>query len=475
MPAGKRPQTNGWQYAALTFIGLFIAVAVVAIVFYIKFEEQKTNANTARSDLAEMAKPIEVNRKGALVGSKLKDKSYMGTMLGYFDEMVSLTLGGPAGDDSAEVKHANAMGKTKQAFESLNITDDPNTAGLIPTVELLKARIDNLNDKLRAADENHEKLQSDFDIARKADDETRRTLLQEKEQFRQQVEKIRQDYNALEELLQQTSEQRVQTLLIQTQELRAEQAATRKELLKTQAELMQAQGKLQLAIDELRKTEPIPDPNAAAFKADGKIILIDDRAGIVHLNIGSDDRVYPGLTFAVYDKSRFISKSGKGKAEIEVFDVGKKISTARIIHTSEKDPIVLDDIVANLIWDSDKTNLFVVAGEFDINDDGFVEFDAVERISALIENWGGRLDSAVSIDTDFIVLGKRPPQLKKPTFEDIEADPMAMQKYDDSQRMLEYYDQVVDRAKELMVPIYNYERFLYLSGYKTQSRQAGAF
>ena len=475
MPAGKRQQSNGWQYAAITFIGLFLAAAVVAIVFYIKFEEQTTIASGARSDLDDMARPAEVNRKGALIGAKARGKSYMGTMLGHFDEMISLTLGGPAGDDSAEVKIASAKGKTKEVFEILNIADDPNTTGLIPTIELLNGQIDNLNDKLRATEQGLDKLQGDFEIARRTSDETKRALLDEKDQFRQQVEKIKQDYNALEELLQQTSEQRVQTLLTQMQELRQEQSATRKELLKTQAELMESRGKLQLAMDELRKTEPIPDPNVAAFKADGKIILIDDQAGIVHLNIGSEDHVYPGLTFAIYDRSRFIPKSGKNKAEIEVFDVDKKISTARIIYSSEKNPIVLDDIVANLIWDSDKTNLFVVAGEFDLNDDGFVDFDAVERICALIENWGGRIDVAVSIDTDFIVLGRRPPLFRKPTFEDIEADMMAMQKYDDSQRKLEYYDDVVNRAKELMVPIYNYERFLYLAGYKTQSRQAGAF
>jgi len=49
MPAGKRQQSNGWQYAAITFIGLFLAAAVIAIVFYIKFEEQTSIANTAKS------------------------------------------------------------------------------------------------------------------------------------------------------------------------------------------------------------------------------------------------------------------------------------------------------------------------------------------------------------------------------------------------------------------------------------------
>jgi len=44
---------------------------------------------------------------------------------------------------------------------------------------------------------------------------------------------------------------------------------------------------------------------------------------------------------------------------------------------------VTDDIVANLIWDSKKTNVFAVAGEFDLNDDGKAEPDAVDKIKNL--------------------------------------------------------------------------------------------
>jgi hypothetical protein len=203
--------------------------------------------------------------------------------------------------------------------------------------------------------------------------------------------------------------------------------------------------------------------------------LIDNQAQIVHLNIGSDDRVYPGLTFSVYEKGMPIPKDGKGKAEIEVFDVAKTFSAARIITSNIKRPIIQDDIIANLIWDSEKTNVFVVAGEFDLDSDGVIDYDAVDKIKALIEKWGGSVTDTISIDTDFLVLGRTPQVLERPTFEQLEVDPMAMEKHEASLQKLDSYKEVRGRAQALSVPVFNYERFLYFTGYKTQTVRAGAF
>ena len=64
-----------------------------------------------------------------------------------------------------------------------------------------------------------------------------------------------------------------------------------------------------------------------------------------------------------------IPEDGKGKAEIEVFNVTKRIAAAKINRSSVKNPIVPEDIVANLIWDSQTSNRFVVVGDFDFDRD----------------------------------------------------------------------------------------------------------
>ena len=614
MAAAKRPQSNAMLYTVITFVGLFILSTVLAVIYYLKAEDYKNEAATLRTQRDELASSAEMRKIGAIVGTKHRTKSRLGTMVDYLDEMVSLIMGTLPEDTSAEVKVDTVKKKTEdtlellaheqleqpetpetedvglkaiakefvdllvegqfstatesfdatmkdalptekleetwkftteqtgpfkqqigvraekelsydvvfvtcefergpldikvvynsegqvaglfflptppeilESYQRISETEtetktetrteniDPNTAGLIRIIEKLKINLDNTTNTALALQEQLEQLRNRFDDAMAAGFEKEQILLAEKEKYQQQVNDIKQDYGELETLMKQSTDQQVQTLMAQLEDERANRKKLNQELLKTQAELKMAENRMKRAQKELRVLVPPPDSEVAAYKSDGKIILIDDSAKIVHLNIGSDDRVYRGLTFSVYEKNMPIPKDGKGKAEIEVFDVGRSFSAARIIRSEIKRPIILDDIIANLIWDSDKTNVFVVVGEFDLDSDGDIDYDAVDKIKSLIEKWGGRAADDISIDTDFLVLG-RPLQVRgKPTFEQMEVDPMAMEKYEASLQKLISYKEVQTRAQVLSIPIFNAERFLYFIGYKEQSTAAGAF
>jgi hypothetical protein len=50
-----------------------------------------------------------------------------------------------------------------------------------------------------------------------------------------------------------------------------------------------------------------------------------------------------------------------------------------------------------------------------------------------------------------------------------------MEKYEASLKKLAAYKETQKQAQALNIPILNYERFLYLIGYKSQSAQPGAF
>ncbi|MHC4752993.1 MAG: BRCT domain-containing protein, partial [Planctomycetota bacterium] len=192
-------------------------------------------------------------------------------------------------------------------------------------------------------------------------------------------------------------------------------------------------------------------------------------------NIGSNERVYRGLTFTVYDRGTSVPEDGMGKAEIEVFDVAKTYSAARITRSELRKPILQGDIVANLIWDSDKSNVFVIVGDFDLDGDGEIDYNAADKLKALIEKWGGSVDDTVSIDTNFLVLGKMPQVLEKPTLDELEVDPRAMEKYETSLQRLTQYNQFRAQAQALWIPVFKYERFLYFIGYKSQVARSGAF
>ncbi len=478
MPPGKRSQSNAMLYTLVTFVGLLIIATAAGVIYYVKAEEYRTNTIDLQRKIGELATNDEYLRIGAIVGTKPTGKSWLGTVLDYVDQTVVIITGGTAEQTSAEVKVKNAQERLEGALEltrSYISIGDPNTAGLIPVIAKLKARLnealgttDNLQQQLR-------QLQQRFDDAMQANFEKEQLLQAEKEKLQQQVNEIKQRYNELEQLLEQSTDQQVRTLATQLEQERAGLKNLNQKLLSTEAELEMVQGKMKRTQTELQAHIPPPDPNVPAYKPDGEVILVDDMANVVHLNIGSDDKVYRGLTFGVYNRNASITAKGRGKAEVEVFDVAKTFSSARIISGSKKRPILRGDIIANLVWDKDRTNTFVVSGDFDLNGDGSIDYGAHDKIKSLIEKWGGRVADSVSADTDFLVLGVAPHITQKPTFEDLELDPDAMDKYNAAQERLAAYNKAQQQAHALWVPVLKYERFLYFIGYKGQVNRPGAF
>ncbi len=140
-----------------------------------------------------------------------------------------------------------------------------------------------------------------------------------------------------------------------------------------------------------------------------------------------------------------------------------------------KNPVLENDIVANLVWDSDKPLTFVVAGDFDLDGDGLIDYQSNEKVQALVERWGAKVDPAVNVNTNYIVLGVAPAVPHKPTYDRIAIDPLAMEKYESSKKRLADYQQVLKQAEALYVPIMNWERFLDFTGFSDEARTPGAF
>lgn len=479
MPAGRRQQTSAMLYTLITFVGLFVIATSAAVIYYVKAEEYRTQAVDLQTEINDLANREEIRKLGTLVGTKMS-KSRLGTMIDYLDTTTSLIVGAPLDPNSAEVKVISA---DREAKEALNIaqghiqleTLDPNTTGLVTVIDKLDTELQNTKNELAGCRKDLNELQERFRVVTAESFDKEKKLEAEKEEYHQQVLEITQKYEDLRALMEKTADERAQALMTQLAEERAKLQNTNDELLKTQAELQMTKERMKSTLDELREIEPLPDREIAAYTPDGTVVLIDEQAGVVHLDIGRDDHVYQGLTFSVYDKGMPIPKDGKPKAEVEVFAVDDTISAARITQSQVANPIGMGDLVANLVWDSDKANTFVLAGEFDLDGDGFAEYDAADRIGTLIEKWGGSVETDVSSHTDFVVLGSQPQTLSRPTFEQLELDPLANEKYTATQQKLQRYKDIQSRAQALWIPVFKYDRFLYFIGYKGQISKAGAF
>jgi len=505
MPPGKRRQSNAMLYTLITFVGLFIAATTVAVIYYVKAEELRTQSDDLQQEMDRLATREEARNLGNIVGTKLTGQSNLGTMVTHFDQMVQLVVGGPVPPTSAEVKVSNAMKAVSPLLDGVKTyidlpapastpvdadAADPNAAGstaaepnavapiqvaLTRVVSELLAKLEQTTEGRGVAEQELGDLRKKFDTALGVWEQTRQDLTAKVDEYRQEVDATKADYNDLRALVNKNSDERAQILLDQLEQAKANGKQLNQDLLKAQAELNVAQGRLQGALAAVSEIKPAPDRESVACKPDGEVILVDEAAGVIRVNLGSEDRVYRGLTFAVYDKSAGVTPDGKPKAQVEIFAVDRRASAARILSWEKRNPIVTGDIVANLIWDSDKKSQFVVAGQFDLNGDGSLDYDAIRKIESLIQKWGGTVSNEVSAQTDYVILGKEPQVPPEPTLEILAVDPTATEKYNALRQDNERYNQIRQRAEALWVPIFSYDRFLHFTGYASQVAKPGAF
>ena len=498
MPPGKRRQSNAMLYTLIIFVGLFIAATTVAVIYYVKAEELRTRTDELQQEMDNLATREELRTLGGIVGAKLRGQSNLGTVVEHLNQMVRLVKGAPVQTTSAEVKVADSV----QAVEPLiaearqyvdlpaaepNMVDPNNlvetdaegvklpAVAMTTLVQELIAKLVQTIEQRIAGEQQLQTLRSRFDDAIATMQGTEQTLTAKVDEYRQQVDQIKSDYNDLRLLVQQNSEEQVATLLQQLEQSRADGRQLNQNLRNTQAELNVAQGRLQGAMAQVNEVKPAPDAEAPAYIPDGQVIFVDPSAGIIRLDLGSQDRIYRGLTFGIYDRAGGIPRDGEAKAEVEVIQVNRRASAARILSSSNKNPIITGDLAANLIWDSSKENRFVVAGEFDLDKDDNADYDAIRKIGSLIEKWGGAVADTVTAETDYVILGSEPEVPPEPSAETLTVDPTAMERHNAARLRNERYSQIRQQAESLWVPIFNYDRFLHFTGYASQVGKPGAF
>jgi hypothetical protein len=515
MAVARQEQGNVMLYTVITFVGLFIVAAVLAVLFYIKSEDWRNQFLTSQQNQEEFATSSEVQNVGTLIGQKERKASRTRQLLGYINKIYKMDTGSEPGETSAEAKLVELDAKYKDIVASLErgfvpppaavetnapavtdanapaqaavtdvnkpatvavtdankpvtvavVTDINSAPGLFRIVEIYNNKLIHLNESIGQLNGQIANLNSELETSKKGAAERESSLLTQVRSVQQDANSVQQSYNQLRDLMDKKSTEQVQSLTQQRDQSIDEKNKSKQELLDAMNKLSVTQNRLQETLGKLDVLKPRPKEDVAAYKPDGHIISIDTSSNVAFIDIGIQDKVYPGLTFSVYNKNAPIPTDGTSRAEIEVLNVDKNTSMVRINKMSKKNPIAEGDIIVNLIWDSKTTNRFVVAGDFDFNGDGEIDSDGAAKIEQLIQNWGGKAEDTVTTNTDFVILGAQPQVKKKPTLDETEADPMAAEKYEASVKASEKYLEVKNQAKDLYIPIFNLKRFLNFIGY----------
>lgn len=158
----------------------------------------------------------------------------------------------------------------------------------------------------------------------------------------------------------------------------------------------------------------------------------------------------------------------------------------RVVRSSFGRPILVQDPIANLIYDKQRKFNFYVLGDFDLDGDGKATLSDREQVIDLIERWGGvvvksedrkrRLGAAIGLeaaeanvlplDTDFVLLGKEPP-LSAASQGEV-TDPTEKARIENLKLVYDQYSRIRSEAKALGIPVLNQNRFLALIGYYQQ-------
>jgi hypothetical protein len=467
--AQARTQANAMLYALITFVALFVVAIVCTVIFYIKSEEYRTQLEASKTELAKIANIKEQGSLGKIIGKTESGKSYLGALNDHYNKLVSIITGVvPAEDVSADIKFNDITLKINKLNQSLgqdvSVAVGPDSISLINQINELKAKLDETRTQVTKLTDQHQQLLDDLKSTIDENSSKEQLLVGQVKKHEQGANDTQTQYVQLEKERKAAEEERVAAINQKLEEEQEKLRAKQMELTRTQGELTQTQQSLKESLAALEAIRPRPDKNVAAYQQDAGILRVDLKNNLVYLNIGSEDHAYRGLTFAIYDRNMPIPEDRKNKAEIEIFQVEPKVSIARIIKSNIKNPIVNEDLVVNLIWDSKTSNRFVVIGDFDLNNDGIVDPDGNRRIREMVEHWGGKIESAVSINTDFVVAGPSPHVPAKPEQAQVEIDPTLQQKYNDSVENAKTYDADLAKAVELSIPVFNQKRFLYLIG-----------
>jgi hypothetical protein len=474
----SQSNSNAMLYSLITFVGLFVIATVCAVIFYVKSEEYRTQLETLRTDTDRIATAAERAAMGRIVGKSESGKSYMAKMQSLLDTLYQAITGlEPSAEVPADVKVNTAIMQINNAIAALGSDANPALGAqgiaLVNMIKDLKEKLEGNRTQVAQLGDALSALQDEFDMLQTQMQQRQNLFLNELETSQSLIDQIRAEYNALREQMDKATEEQIATYRERLENEQARLRARQLELQELEQKLQETESMLQEALAKLEGIKPRPDVEVAAYRPDAKIIRVDLQNELVTLDIGTKDRVYPGLTFAIYQSNVPIPEDGKGKAEIEVFQVGQQVSVARIVTWDKRNPVVPDDLVVNLIWDPKMNNKFVIVGDFDTTGDGRIDPKGVDHVKDLIERWGGIIQDDITIDTDFVIVGIEPTIPERPTADELDADPTAFQRYENAMQRARKYNEMLTKAEKLRVPVFNYERFLYLIGYNTLAARMG--
>lgn len=187
----------------------------------------------------------------------------------------------------------------------------------------------------------------------------------------------------------------------------------------------------------------------------GQITTVSADGTGVWINLGKRDGLRVGTRFSVIDPDQGrVSNDVEAKAHLEVVEVKDELSRARILESSNSDPIVRGDEVYSIAWQPGRKVEFALLGKMDLNNDGVDDRSTVKQLiqesgGVVVEEMlpDGKQTGKMTYDTRWLVIGEA-------------YDPTAERGMTTSGDYGAKYSDTLKRAKELGVPTINLDKLM---------------
>ena len=317
--------------------------------------------------------------------------------------------------------------------------------------------------------------------AERTADERAKSLEGEKQALSEQTKQLDEAFKSkVDELSQQLAkaeEEKANTLAEKDKQLGDIQAASEavtQELQQLRTEVVRGErekdltiARLEKQIDSLRGELATVKPSAfhaekILTEGDGRVLRAIPGSEIVYINLGEKDRVKVGMGFEVYSQTRESQTNLRGKASLEVLTLMTDTAECKVTRQTPGQPVVENDYIVNIAYDKTHKPKFFVIGDFDLNYDGQVDFEGVEKIGALVRDWGGQTVDKLDESTDYVIIGMAP-QVPSLSGEYVSGVVKALA--DDKEIEKSRFKELINEARSMYIPVVTQNAFLVLTGY----------
>lgn len=452
--ASRSNSGMGVLVALVIFIMLTITLLLLLMLFYTKADKEAQARESAEAAAREFIRQDERNRDD-ITRLKSEASAEGKSVVMYLRDQIQTTMRKVAGNANLSPARLGTQ------LEQLGMAEGESLTGLVTTlrtelkdaqdqIDSLESELNNAHTRLGEEVARREQNQKDYEAtvaALKADIDATKARA---DRYQQQVLQSEQNMDARVQEIRDNLEQRIASLTEQLERRDVTIAGLQDNVTSLQTRLRETSIS---SVDEGQQT-------------DGEIVRMVGNDE-VFINLGQKQHVVLGMTFNVYGSTSEMRPDAagqvpQGKATIEVTRIGDTTSTARIIRATPGRAVVEGDLIVNPVYDRNKEYQFFVFGDFDLDGENGTSSLETEIVRSRIKEWGGNIRDQFSGDIDFLVLGVAPTMPLQPRSD---ATPPEVMRYRRERQFYDDYQNLLDRAQKLSIPVLNQNRLLTLIGY----------